>query len=120
MSQIWIPTPLERKCLSHLDEPANWAILRRDRPDERALLNWTPFWRIWLINFVQYVLILALLFVGLESTVVSRFSEVASDLPIGTATVVLIASLLAGYVTHLYRRSWNRRARFLSSDRQAT
>lgn len=117
MSQPWIPTPIERKCLQHLDEPANWTILRSHRPDERDVLPWSPFRRIWVINFVQYLLILAAIFVGLESTVIARFAEIATDLPVGGVVVALVAAILAAYVTHLYRRSWNRRARFLGSDR---
>jgi hypothetical protein len=113
LSEYWIPTPLEQKCLRHLDEPENWTILRRERPDSREVLPWAPFRRIFAINFVQYASILALIFVGLESASASTIGEVIADLPYAVPVVVLIASVLSLWVTHLYRRSWNRRARSL-------
>lgn len=115
-STFWIPTPIEIKCLDHLDHSENWSILREERPPEDMELSWRPFRRIWWINFAQYVIILAVLFAGLESTLGPSVSEVRSDLPYGIAAVLTIASALAGYVTYLYRRTWNRRARHLQAN----
>lgn len=110
---FWVPSELEKKCLDHLDHADNWTILHEERPTEELELPWRPFRRIWWINFAQYFVILGLLFAGLESTVVSSWSDAVPDLPGGIAGVIFLAGALAAYVTHLYRRSWNRRARYL-------
>ena len=113
----WTPNSVEATCLSHLDHEENWKILRRPRPEEDVIQGWLPFGPIFVINVVQFTLILGLLFVGLEFSQGGGISSLREDALIGTGAVVAIASLLAGYVTHLYRRSWNRRARKMRAER---
>ncbi|AIE84526.1 hypothetical protein [Fimbriimonas ginsengisoli] len=113
MSKMWHPSPLEVKCLSHLDSAAGWKILGRERPPETDLLPWSPFQRIFLINFVQFALVLTLVFFLVENASGVGFGEIREDLPYGLGGVVVLASLLGAYVTYLYRRSWNKRARSL-------
>ncbi len=114
----WNPNSVESTCLSHLDHVENWKILRRPRPEEDATQGWIPFFPIFVINLVQFTGILGLLFVGLEFSQGGGITSLREDALIGGTAVVAVASLLAGYVTHLYRRSWNRRARKMRAERE--
>lgn len=109
---------MESTCLSHLDHAENWKILRRPRPEEDVIQGWSPFIAIFGINLAQFTLILGLLFVGLEFSQGGGLASLREDALIGSGVVVGVASLLAGYVTHLYRRSWNRRARKMRAERE--
>jgi hypothetical protein len=113
----WNPNSVESTCLSHLDHVENWKILRRPRPEDDVIQGWSPFVAIFGINVVQFTLILGLLFVGLEFSQGGGSASVKEDALIGGAAVVAVASILAGYVTHLYRRTWNRRARKMRAER---
>ena len=114
----WNPNSVESTCLSHLDHAENWKILRRPRPEEDVIQGWSPFIAIFGINLAQFTLILGLLFVGLEFSQGGGLASLREDALIGSGVVVGVASLLAGYVTHLYRRSWNRRARKMRAERE--
>jgi len=113
MSRAWAPNSLEEKCLRHLDVPENWRILRSQRPAETELLGWKPFLRIFVFNFVLFVVVLTALFFAVELSSGSGLADVREDLPYGLAGVAAFAIALGFYVMHLYRRTWNRRARLL-------
>jgi len=114
VSKSWYPNPLEIKCLAHLDSPGGWKILGRDMPPTTEVLPWSPFQRIFFINFTQFALILAVLFFFLEKGSGMSFSDIQDDLPYGLGIAGFLALVLGLYVMHLYRRSWNKRARSLS------
>lgn len=108
-----MPSPMEQKCLQHLDAPGSWAVLRTDKPDETDVLSWRPFRRVFAFNFVLFGIILTGIFLVLETKAGARLSDIEEDLPYGLGAVALLAATLGLYVTHLYRRSWNGRARSL-------
>lgn len=108
---------MEEKCLRHLDSSENWTlVLKREKPDEWEILPWTPFWRIFVINFVQFVLVFGLLFVVYEYGLTGGQGSIKEDLPIGLSAVTTLTFGFALYVTGLYRRCWNRRARSLDDE----
>ncbi len=109
-SAVWRPSATERKCLQHLDSPGGWKMLRVTRPEESDVLSWRPFRRIFGFNLVLFLVIMTIVFVGLEITTGADREGIREDLPYGIAGVVLIATALAAYSARLYRRSWNRRA----------
>jgi hypothetical protein len=109
-----MPSDLERKCLSHLDAPDSWSILRREKPEQMQVLPWSYFRRVFGFNFLLFGGILTAIFFFLETTSGMTASDIRADLPLGLLIVLLIAAAMGLYVTHLYRRSWNGRARFLS------
>ena len=115
-AQDWSPNSLEKKCLKHLDSAENWTrYLKHERPPSSEPQPWRPFWRIYLINIANFLAVFALMFGTLEI----GFTGVAGlreDLPFLVGLVVVFAMLFAGYVTHLYRRSWNRRAARINSE----
>ncbi len=113
MSRVWSPNPMERKCLEHLDASGSWRILNYERPDEAEVLSWRPFGRIFAFNFVLFAAILALLFFVLELSSGVAPSDLREDLPFGLGGVLVLSAALGVYATHLYRRSWNGRARSL-------
>jgi len=113
----WIPNAVELKCLRHLDPEENWSgILRQPKPPESQRLGWGPFRLIFVINMIQFTPILAILFVSLELTFGGGVTSLREDALVGSAIVVGLAAIMATYVTYLYRRSWNRRARSLSAE----
>ena len=113
----WIPNSMELKCLRHLDPEENWTgILRQPKPPESEQLGWAPFRVIFGINMLQFTPILAILFVSLELTFGGGVSSLREDALVGSGIVVGLAAIMASYVTYLYRRSWNRRARSLSAE----
>lgn len=114
MSKTWLPSELERKCLSHLDAPGGWGILRREEPPQDQVLPWSYFRRIFGFNLALFGGILTALFLFLEMTSGMTSADVRADLPVGILVVLLLAVALGLYVTHLYRRSWNGRARHLN------
>lgn len=112
----WSPNSLEKKCLQHLDSSENWiAILKQERPPNSQLLDWKPFWRIYIINIVQFTIVLTLVFGSLEIGF-SGLSGLKEDRTILIGIVATMAIMFAAYVTNLYRRSWNRRARQMLLD----
>lgn len=111
MNKPWYPTPIERKCLQQLDTPNSWTILRTDPPEPEDILPWRPFRVVFFFNLVLFVVVLVGLFVVLE--VVGDPSGFREDAPYGLAISLVLAAGFSLYATHLYRRSWNRRARWL-------
>lgn len=111
----WQPNSLERTCLTHLDSPENWEnILKRPIPPQTEILPWTPFLKIFGFNLLLFTVVLgALLSVILVGT--SGPQALAEDLPILIGFILVSACGVAAYSTHLYRRSWNRRAKSLTS-----
>ena len=112
----WSPNSLEKKCLQHLDSAENWInILKQVMPDKSEPQPWRPFWRILIINLVQFALVFSLVFVSLEI----GFSGVAGlkeDLAFVIGAIAILTIIFASYVTNLYRRSWNRRARQYATE----
>ena len=114
--QDWSPNSLEKKCLQHLDSAENWTrYLKHERPPNSEPQPWRPFWRIYLINVVQFFAVLAVVFVSLELGF-GGFASLREDLAIVVTLVIVGAMHFAAYVTYLYRRSWNRRAQLLNSE----
>ena len=115
-TQDWSPNSLEKKCLQHLDSSENWVnILKQAKPDKAELQPWRPFWRILIINLVQFSAVFSLVFVSLEI----GFSGVAGlkeDFVFVIGVITALTLAFASYVTYLYRRSWNRRAKQMSRD----
>jgi hypothetical protein len=111
MRKSWVPSPLEQKCLQHLDAPGSWKVLKTSLPQETDVLNWRPFRRIFGFNLVLFSIVFIAIFFGLERTVETDALGIKEDLPYGMGVALLLAVSFAFYVTHLYRRSWNSRAR---------
>ena len=106
----WTPNSLEAKCLRHLDSHAAWLdILKLERPPTSEPQSWRPFWRIFVMNLIQFIVVLTFLFGSLEVGF-SGWAGLREDLPFFIGIVLIIAFGFAAYVTNLYRRSWNRRA----------
>ena len=115
----WIPNSLEKKCLRDLDSRENWTnILKHERPDESQIQSWKPFRKIFAFNLVLFLGVLSLIFITLEFGQGVRFNEFREDLLGGTILVILTAASMALYVTHLYRRTWNRRAIAILNESQ--
>jgi magnesium-transporting ATPase (P-type) len=108
----WSPNSLEK----HLDSAENWtSILKQAKPDKSEAQPWRPFWRILIINLIQFSAVFSLVFVSLEIgfTGVAGLKE---DLLFVLSAIAFLTLAFAMYVTNLYRRSWNRRAYQLSID----
>lgn len=106
----WTPNSMERKCLVHLDSAENWErILKRTQPPEDERLSWRPFIKIFAINLIFF-----LFFVAIIMTVVAvgtlGIAGVREDIVLLTGFILVVSAITAAYTTHLYRRSWNRRA----------
>jgi len=99
--------------LERLDAPGAWEILKAERPNEDEVLPWRPFRRIFVFNFILFGLLLTLLFFGLEVASSTLPEDIRQDAPAGLGVVAAMATGFGLYVTHLYRRSWNGRARSL-------
>ena len=112
MTKTWNPSQLEQRCLEQLDHAENWRLLDRARPHEEEILPWRPFGRIFWFNLAVFGPVIALLAAG-----VGHLAEFeASDIP-GTIAFVIVASVgMAFLAAGLYRRSWNRRAKWLRRD----
>ncbi|CAN5542008.1 hypothetical protein BH11ARM1_BH11ARM1_14890 [soil metagenome] len=67
MVRPWIPNELEKKCLSHMDAPDSWKILRREKPEDERVLPWSYFVQILRINFTLFIAIMVALFLGWSS-----------------------------------------------------
>ena len=107
----WTPSSLEAKCLSHLDQENNWSqILGRERPGEMEPQSWRPFFKIFYINLAVFWVTTMLAFFSVEIGGGSSRADLLSDLVPGAALMLTLSTVLASYVTYLYRRSWNRRA----------
>lgn len=111
MSEPWIPDALEQKCLEHLDAPGGWRMLHYEPPEPDQVLPWTPFRRIFLYNVALFAAVLTGVYVVIELGLGGGIAGVREDLGFGALFVGVLATLLALYSMHLYRRSWNRRAR---------
>ena len=111
MNRRWTPSPLEAKCLQHLDAPGSWEALRSATPDDSDVLSWRPFRRVFGFNFFLFLVVLLGLFFGLEKVMSTDPSDLQNDWPYGVGFSFGLAVLLGAYVTHLYRQSWNKRAR---------
>jgi hypothetical protein len=114
----WLPTPLERKCLAQLDVVENWRILRRERPDNDELLSWTPFVPIFWFNLAVFAVAMSLALIGAAVGTGSELRDLfqSDNLVPGALLVAVVSILMASVATALYRRSWNRRARWLQSQ----
>lgn len=109
----WNPSVLERKCLRDLDGEDSWPeILHEMRPDESEVQPWRPFRRIFYFNLFVFLPVTALAFLFVEFG--SGAPDLRGDALAGAICVLTATLLFSGYVTHLYRRSWNRRASFLN------
>jgi len=111
--RAWTPTELERKCLQHLDAPGSWKLLKADQPTITDILSWTPFRRIFAFNFVLFAVVLTAIFFGLESVGGTESSDLRADLPYGLGIAAILAVGFSAYTVHMYRHSWNGRARSL-------
>lgn len=120
MGKRWAPSPLEVKCLQHLDAPGSWDVLRTETPGESQVLTWKPFRRVFAFNFILFFVVLVGLFLGIEHTMSTDPSDLRTDLPYGIGFAFLFAILLGGYVMHLYRQSWNKRAMRLQKLKNLT
>jgi len=116
MSKAWFPTQLEQKCLRQLDAPGSWQFLKVEPPEATDILRWRPFRRIFVFNFSLFALIMFVFFLLLERSVGGGVEGVQDDLPYGLGATFVLALALGFYSTHLYRRSWNRRARSLTRE----
>lgn len=116
MSKSWLPSELERKCLSHLDAPGSWGVLRREEPAQDQVLPWNYFRRVFGFNLVLFGPILIGLFLVLELTSGMPAADIRAELPIGIMIASIMATGMSLYVTHLYRKSWNGRARHLLQE----
>ena len=110
MRKNWVPSPLEQKCLQQLDAPGSWKMLKTSLPHESDVLSWRPFRRIFGFNLVLFSIVFIAIFFGLERTAETDALGIKEDLPYGMAIALALTVSFAFYVTHLYRRSWNRRA----------
>lgn len=107
---------MERKCLAQLDSAENWEqILKRQKPAESERLDWRPFGRIFLFNWVFFAVALAFLLVVVTAGVggMESLSEFKWEI---SGFVVAGSVVTAAYATNLYRRSWNRRAMQLATQ----
>jgi len=111
VTRMWHPGPLETKCLSHLDSPEGWKILGHAMPPTNEVLPWSPFQKIFAINFAQFTLLFVALFFMIEKVSGMSFAEIKEDAVYGVGGALVVSAFLGAYVMHLYRRSWNRRAR---------
>jgi hypothetical protein len=112
----WIPSALEAKCLQHLDVAENWtSILKQPRPDEAERLGWRPFRRIFFFNLVVFLVATTAVFVFVELGGGGPASNIAEDKVPGGIVIAFVSVCLAAFVTNLYRRTWNRRAKILST-----
>ncbi|MFZ4507225.1 MAG: hypothetical protein ACOYON_05960 [Fimbriimonas sp.] len=114
----WNPRQIERRCLEQLDEAENWKLLNRPRPPESEVLSWQPFRRIFIFNVGVFGAVVALLLVVIGSASGMKASEALDpENSVPGAIVVLVGALtMGGLSAWLYRRSWNRRARWLLSQ----
>lgn len=109
----WSPNSLETQCLRHLDSTENWEnVLKRPKPLESEHLSYRPFIKIFFINIVFFSTIVTVLLsvVAIGTLGISGLRE---DLPLFFGFVSTVTIIMAAYTTHLYRRSWNRRAKYL-------
>ena len=102
---------MEQKCLQHLDAPGSWKVLRTSTPDRSDVLNWRPFRRVFGFNFMLFAIVFTAIFFALETTAEAGIAGIKEDLPYGIGAAIVLTVSMAAYVTHLYRRSWNKRAR---------
>jgi len=113
-SSTWIPSSMEQTCLKHLDRPGSWAALRSDQPEQTDLISWRHVRRVFRFNLGVFATAFTLLFGVVAVGSGYPLADFKEDLP---AFVILTAAISGGmalYVTKLYQRSWNRRARYLN------
>ena len=115
MTQSWNPLQLERRCLEQLDHADNWRLLDREKPYEDEILPWKPFGRIFRFNLTVFApvitVLIALISVG-SGTDLRELLQPDNLYP-GLGFIAVTSLLMAWFAAGLYRRSWNRRARWL-------
>jgi len=104
---------MELKCLQHLDAPNSWDILRTAKPSEDDVLAWRPFRRVFGFNWILFSVVFVSLFFILEKSGGMGWADIREDMPYGLSLMFVLATGFAAYVTYLYRRSWNNRARLI-------
>ena len=111
----WIPSSLEQKCLDQLDRPENWRLLHREQPPFDEVLNWSPFALIFRFNLLVFGIAIGLMVIVVSKVSGTEIREMVSpgNLVPGLLFVAIAALLMATFATSLYRRSRNRRARYL-------
>ena len=116
MSSSWVPSSMEQTCLRQLDRPESWTILKCDRPEETDSITWRHVRRIFGFNAIVFAVIFGALLCIIAHGSGYDGSEFREDLPVGLASTLLISTAMAIYAANLYRKSWNRRAKFLRSQ----
>jgi len=105
---------MEQKCLTQLDRPEGWAILKSARPAETEPITWFHVRRIVGFNLIVFLIVFAVLFSLIARASGYSSEEFREDLPIGGGLCVAVSLAMALFAANIYRRAWNRRARFLS------
>jgi hypothetical protein len=113
MVKRWSPTSLESKCLQHLDAAGSWEMLRAATPSVDDVLPWRPFRRVFGFNFGLFLAVFVGIFFVIEIPMATDAASIREDLPYGMAGALILTVLFSAFVMHLYRQSWNRRARHI-------
>jgi len=109
----WIPSSMEETCLRQLDRPGSWSWLRSEQPEQTDAITWRSVRRIFWFNFGLFITAIALVLTLLAHGSGYTSDDFKEDLLSGLFLTFLIAFGMAVFATNLYRRAWNRRARFL-------
>ena len=112
-TQNWIPSSMEQTCLKHLDSPGSWSRLKSPEPEQTDPMPWVAIRRIFNFNITLFGIAFALLFALLAGASGYSRSDFQEDLLPGVGIIVLLSGLMAGFAANLYRRAWNRRAKYL-------
>ncbi len=109
----WIPSSMEQTCLRHLDSPGSWSRLKSPEPDQTDPIPWVAIRRIFNFNVTLFGVAFSLLFTLLAAASGYSRADFMEDLPPGVGVVILLSVLMAAFAANLYRRAWNRRAKYL-------
>ncbi len=114
MTKTWNPTSLEQRCLQQLDHAENWRMLDREKPSEDEVLPWKPFGRIFGFNLAVFGPVISVVFLAISLASGTDRSELLhpDNLIPGIGFILVTSLLMALFAASLYRRSWNRRARY--------
>jgi hypothetical protein len=118
MAKIWNPSQLEQRCLAQLDHAENWRLLHREKPGEDVVLSWAPFVRIFWFNlavFTPIIFVMLLVVATVGGTTPAEFRLPENYVP-GLSVTAIASFGMAYFAAGLYRRSWNRRARWLLQE----
>jgi len=118
MARTWNPSQLEQRCLAQLDHAENWKLLHREQPDQSEVLSWLPFIRIFgfnLVVFTPVITVMILIVATVGGTSMDELILPENYIP-GLAFIAVASVLMATFAAGLYRRSWNRRARWLIQE----